>query len=64
MKLVISPAKSLDFIRSLPTESNSNACFLKEAENLNNILREKSPKELSELMSYFTFFGRVKLSKK
>jgi len=51
MKLVISPAKSLDFIRSLPTESNSNACFLKEAENLNNILREKSPKELSELMS-------------
>ena len=50
MKLVISPAKSLDFTRSLPTESNSNACFLKEAENLNNILREKSPKELSELM--------------
>ncbi|MBC8300382.1 MAG: peroxide stress protein YaaA, partial [Pelagibacterales bacterium] len=51
MKLVISPAKSLDFIRSLPTESNSKACFLKEAESLNNILREKSPKELSELMS-------------
>ena len=51
MKLVISPAKSLDFTRSLPVESNSNACFLKEAENLNNILREKSPKELSELMS-------------
>ena len=38
MKLVISPAKSLDFIRSLPTESNSKACFLKEAESLNNIL--------------------------
>ena len=51
MKIVISPAKSLDFTRSLPTESNSNACFLKEAENLNNILREKSPKELSELMN-------------
>ena len=51
MKLVISPAKSLDFTRSLPVESNSNACFLKESENLNNILREKSPKELSELMS-------------
>ena len=51
MKLVISPAKSLDFTRSLPVESNSNACFLKEAENLNNILRDKSPQELSELMS-------------
>ena len=51
MKLVISPAKSLDFIRSLPTESNSKACFLKEAESLNNILREKSPQDLSELMS-------------
>ena len=51
MKLVLSPAKSLDFTRSLPVESNSNACFLKEAESLNSILREKSPKELSELMS-------------
>ncbi len=51
MKLVISPAKSLDFIRGLPTESNSKACFLKEAESLNNILREKSPQDLSELMS-------------
>jgi len=35
----------------LPTESNSKACFLKEAESLNNILREKSPQDLSELMS-------------
>ena len=51
MKLVVSPAKSLDFIRGLPTESNSKACFLKEAESLNNILREKSPQDLSELMS-------------
>ena len=40
MKLVLSPAKSLDFTRSLPIESNSNACFLKEAESLNSILRE------------------------
>ncbi len=35
----------------MPTESNSKACFLKEAESLNNILREKSPQDLSELMS-------------
>ena len=51
MKLVISPAKSLDFTRSLPTESTTQACFLKEAESLNKILKSKSPNELSELMS-------------
>ena len=59
MKLVISPAKSLDFIRSLPTESNSKACFLKEAESLNNILREKSPQDLSELMSISPSLGEL-----
>ena len=59
MKLVISPAKSLDFTRSLPTESNSKACFLKEAESLNNILRDKSPKELSELMSISSSLGEL-----
>ena len=59
MKLVISPAKSLDFTRSLPTESNSNACFLNEAESLNNILRDKSPKELSKLMSISSSLGEL-----
>ena len=59
MKLVISPAKSLDFTRSLPTESNSKACFLREAESLNNILRDKSPKELSELMSISSSLGEL-----
>ncbi len=57
MKLVISPAKSLDFTRNLPTESNSKACFLKEAQSLNNILRDKSPKELSALMSISSSLG-------
>ena len=59
MKLVISPAKSLDFTRSLPTESNSKACFLKEADSLNNIIRDKSPKELSELMSISSSLGEL-----
>jgi len=59
MKLVISPAKSLDFTRSLPTESNSKACFLKEAQSLNNILRDKSHKELSELMSISSSLGEL-----
>ena len=50
MKIIISPAKSLDFKSHLPTEKNSSLCFEKEAEYLNSILRKKSPKDLSDLM--------------
>ena len=50
MKLVISPAKSLNFESELPTGFSSEGCFLKEAQQLNALLKEKSPKELSELM--------------
>jgi cytoplasmic iron level regulating protein YaaA (DUF328/UPF0246 family) len=51
MKILLSPAKSLDYKSELPTSKISEGCFLNEAQNLNNILREKSPNELSELMS-------------
>ena len=50
MKVLLSPAKSLDFNTQLPTEKNSFLCFEKEAEYLNSILKRKSPKELSDLM--------------
>ena len=50
MKVLLSPAKSLDFKSQLPTEKNSALCFEKEAEYLNSILKGKSPKELSDLM--------------
>ncbi|MEM6686158.1 MAG: peroxide stress protein YaaA [Bacteroidota bacterium] len=50
MKIVISPAKSLDLESSLPTEKYTEACFLKEAERLSKILKKKSPKSLSKLM--------------
>ena len=50
MKVLLSPAKSLDFKSQLPTEKNSTLCFDKEAEYLNSILKRKSPKDLSELM--------------
>ena len=50
MKVLLSPAKSLDFKSKLPTEKNSLLCFEKEAEYLNSILKTKSPKDLSELM--------------
>ena len=51
MKVVVSPAKSLDFETALPTDKHTNPCFLAEAERLNALLQKKSPKQLSELMS-------------
>ncbi len=50
MKIVISPAKSLDFETTLPTQQYSELSFSAEAEKLNALLQKKSPKKLSELM--------------
>lgn len=50
MKLVISPAKSLNYERELPTGFSSESCFLNEAKQLNALLKKKSAKTLSELM--------------
>ncbi|RLD79488.1 MAG: peroxide stress protein YaaA [Bacteroidetes bacterium] len=51
MKIVISPAKSLDFTSNLPTKNYTNAQFLNQAEKINKVLKKKSPKQLSKLMS-------------
>tara|TARA_X000001036_G_C20438308_1_gene708220 strand:- start:11 stop:769 length:759 start_codon:yes stop_codon:yes gene_type:complete len=51
MKILLSPAKSLDYKSKLPTLKTTEACFLNEAEHLNSVLKGKSPKDLSELMS-------------
>lgn len=50
MKVVISPAKSLDFETKLPTLRYSEASFLSEAERLNKILKKKSARSLKKLM--------------
>ncbi len=50
MKIVISPAKSLNFEKALPTEKYSEALFLKESLKVNKVLKQKSPAALSELM--------------
>ncbi|PZR22784.1 MAG: peroxide stress protein YaaA [Flavobacterium psychrophilum] len=50
MKIVISPAKSLDFETKLPTRKHTESAFLANAEEVHKALKEKSPKELSELM--------------
>ena len=51
MKILLSPAKSLDFKSEIPTIKTSPICFEKEAQHLNSILKTKNPKELSDLMS-------------
>ncbi len=51
MKIVISPAKSLDFESTLPTDRFSQPEFLVQAEKLNKVLAKKKPKALSALMS-------------
>ncbi|WP_103866615.1 peroxide stress protein YaaA [Aquimarina sp. I32.4] len=51
MKIVISPAKSLDFETALPTTQYTTPVFLSEIEKLNTVLRKKTPKNLSELMN-------------
>ena len=51
MKIVISPAKSLDFDTKLPTTKFTEPLFLTEAKKLNEVLKKKTPKAISELMS-------------
>jgi cytoplasmic iron level regulating protein YaaA (DUF328/UPF0246 family) len=50
MKIVISPAKSLNFEKALPTTKHSEALFLKEARQVHKVLKHKSPASLSKLM--------------
>lgn len=50
MKIVVSPAKSLDFETALPSQKHTEAVFLAQAEKLNAVLQKKTPQKLSELM--------------
>ncbi|MBC2839108.1 peroxide stress protein YaaA [Robiginitalea sp. SC105] len=54
MKIVISPAKSLDYERELPTQRHSQPQFQKEAGQLNKILAKKKPRSLEKLMDIST----------
>ncbi len=51
MKIVISPAKSLDFETKVPINKYTQGVFLDEASKINSILKKKTPKKLSELMN-------------
>jgi len=50
MKIVISPAKSLDFETTLPSRRNTQPAFLEQAQVVQNAVKDKSPAELSKLM--------------
>lgn len=50
MKIVLSPAKSLDYESELPTDKATQPRFLDEAETLNNRLAAMSKDELKDLM--------------
>ncbi len=51
MKMIISPAKSLDFETSIPVLTPSQSNFLKESKTINGVIKKKSPAELMQLMS-------------
>jgi len=59
MKLVLSPAKSLNFEAKLPTNKTTESCFLKESERLNRLLKKKSARSLSKLMSISPALGQL-----
>lgn len=51
MKVLLSPAKSLNLTSTLPVDYNTQSCFKEEAKFINSILRQKTPSELAELMN-------------
>ncbi len=59
MKIVISPAKSLDFESPLPNSRATQAHFLEEASKLNQILKKKKPRALAKLMNISENLGEL-----
>jgi cytoplasmic iron level regulating protein YaaA (DUF328/UPF0246 family) len=59
MKLVLSPAKSLDFESALPNNNHTQTQFLKESERINKLLKKKSVKGLSKLMDISEALGHL-----
>ncbi len=50
MKILLSPAKTLDFKTKLPTDRSSEPLFTDIANEINRVLIKKTPKQLMELM--------------
>ncbi|MGS4344649.1 peroxide stress protein YaaA [Myroides odoratus] len=50
MKIVVSPAKSLDYTTKVPVAVTTEPLFIKESKVIHAVLKEKKPGELMELM--------------
>tara|TARA_B100000767_G_scaffold274685_1_gene308497 strand:- start:1421 stop:2182 length:762 start_codon:yes stop_codon:yes gene_type:complete len=50
MKMIISPAKSLNFEKELPTSKTTQPVFLSESERINKLLKKKSVSNLANFM--------------
>ena len=59
MKIVISPAKSLDFETPVSSKEFTQGIFLSEAEKLNKVLKKKSAKVISKLMGISANLGQL-----
>lgn len=51
MKMIISPAKTLDFESQIPSIQTTQPTFLKESRIINAVIKQKSPADLAKLMS-------------
>ena len=54
MKIVISPAKSLNLERELPTNQFTESIFLKDAKKVHSVLKKIKPSALADLMEIST----------
>lgn len=50
MKIIVSPAKTLDYESELPTKKHTQPVFLTQSRTVHKVLKTKKPAELMELM--------------
>jgi len=59
MKIILSPAKSLEFETKAGTSKYTQPVFLEQAQKLNSTLKKKSAKQISKLMSVSDALGQL-----
>lgn len=59
MKIVISPAKSLDFEKVVPTDYYTKPAYLKQTKEIVKVLKTLKPKDLCELMDISPTLGEL-----
>ncbi len=59
MKIILSPAKSLEFETKATTPKYTQPVFLEQAQKLNGVLKKRSAKQISKLMSVSDALGQL-----